>query len=72
MARGMPRHTICSGPHASPQLPMFRLVTLGGLALLTPSGESPVAPGHRRKLALLAVLALADAPLERDTLVEMF
>jgi DNA-binding SARP family transcriptional activator/tetratricopeptide (TPR) repeat protein len=51
----------------------FRLVTLGRLTLLGPGGEEEAALGkQRRKLALLAVLALARRPLTRDALVEMF
>jgi DNA-binding SARP family transcriptional activator/TolB-like protein len=51
----------------------FRLVTLGRLALLGPAGKEDAALGkQRRKLALLAVLALARRPLTRDGLVEMF
>ncbi len=51
----------------------FRLVTLGRLALLGPTGEEDAALGkQRRKLALLAVLALARRPMSRDALVEMF
>ncbi len=51
----------------------FRLLTLGRLALLGPAGEEDAALGkQRRKLALLAVLALARRPMTRDALVEMF
>lgn len=51
----------------------FRLVTLGRLALLGPAGKEDAALGkQRRKLALLAVLALARRPMTRDALVEMF
>ncbi|HEX5435789.1 MAG TPA: BTAD domain-containing putative transcriptional regulator, partial [Gemmatimonadaceae bacterium] len=51
----------------------FRLITLGRIALVTSGGvqEDSLAK-RRRKLALLAVLALATRPLERDFLVEMF
>ena len=50
-----------------------RLVTLGRLALLAPDGgEDPSLARQRRKLALLAVLALARRPLTRDYLVGMF
>ncbi|MEO7218679.1 MAG: hypothetical protein ABI026_10845, partial [Gemmatimonadaceae bacterium] len=50
----------------------FRLLTLGRLALVHgPSGEE--VPGcQRRKLALLAYLALAERPIARASLVEMF
>jgi DNA-binding SARP family transcriptional activator/TolB-like protein len=51
----------------------FRLLTLGRLTLLCPAGQEDAALGkQRRKLALLAVLALARRPLTRDALVEMF
>ena len=51
----------------------FRLLTLGRLALLTPAGEEDDSLGkQRRRLALLAVLALRRRPLPRDALVEMF
>src|SRR3712207_2486709 len=51
----------------------FRLLTLGRLALLTPAGEEDESLGkQRRRLALLAVLALRRRPLPRDALVEMF
>ena len=50
-----------------------RLVTLGRLALLGPDGaEEPSLGKQRRKLALLAVLALARRPLARDYLIELF
>jgi len=51
----------------------FKLVTLGGLQLLD-ADDQPAAPltKHPRKLALLAVLALAHRPISRDVLVEMF
>ncbi|MFI5280019.1 MAG: BTAD domain-containing putative transcriptional regulator [Gemmatimonadales bacterium] len=51
----------------------FRLVTLGRLALLSPAGEAlqPVSK-RRRKLALLAYLALSRRAVSRDQLVEMF
>ncbi|MFN8572172.1 MAG: BTAD domain-containing putative transcriptional regulator [Gemmatimonadaceae bacterium] len=51
----------------------FRLITLGRLTLLGPSGEEEVSIGRRlRKLAVLAVLALSRRPVSRDSLVEMF
>jgi DNA-binding SARP family transcriptional activator len=51
----------------------FRLLTLGRLALLTPSGDEDRSLGtRRRKLAVLAYLALARRPVPRDTLVELF
>jgi DNA-binding SARP family transcriptional activator/tetratricopeptide (TPR) repeat protein len=62
-------------PHDSPMRPAdpFRLVTLGRLALATPSAQDePSLSKRRRKLAVLAVLALERRPLSRDTLVEMF
>src|SRR6185312_9310931 len=48
-----------------------RLVTLGRLALLQPSGEELPLLGHKRKLALLAVLALSPA-VSREELMAMF
>jgi DNA-binding SARP family transcriptional activator/Flp pilus assembly protein TadD len=51
----------------------FRLLTLGRLALLTPTGDEDRSLGtRRRKLAVLAYLALARRPIPRDTLVELF
>ncbi len=51
----------------------FRLVTLGRLALLGPGNEEDAGLAkQRRKLALLAVLAMARRPVTRDALVEMF
>ena len=51
----------------------FRLTTLGRLALASPDGvEDASLASRRRKLALLAVLALTKRPLARDVLVEMF
>lgn len=49
-----------------------RLVTLGRLALLQPSGEELPLLGHKRKLALLAVLALSPAAVSREELMAMF
>ena len=54
-------------PHTS------RLITLGRLALLAPDGtEEESLQKRRRKIAVLAVLALERRPLSRDVLVEMF
>lgn len=51
----------------------FRLLTLGRLTLLGGTGEEDASLAkRRRKLALLAVLAMARRPLSRDALVEMF
>ena len=50
----------------------FRLITLGRLALVSPSGEDESVALRRRKLTLLAVLALADRPYSRDALADMF
>lgn len=51
----------------------FQLVTLGRLSLRDSSGrEEESLATQRRKLALLAVLALAGRPLTRDALVGMF
>jgi len=48
------------------------LITLGRLALVNASGQDEVGARHRRKLALLAFLSLADGPVSRDRLVELF
>jgi DNA-binding SARP family transcriptional activator/TolB-like protein len=51
----------------------FQLITLGRLALLAPPGMPDASLGRqRRKLAVLAVLALHRGPVPRDTLIEMF
>ena len=51
----------------------FRLITLGRLALVTPEGsEDASLQKRRRKLAVLAVLALERRAVSRDVLVEMF
>ncbi|HET7621757.1 MAG TPA: BTAD domain-containing putative transcriptional regulator [Gemmatimonadaceae bacterium] len=51
----------------------FRLITLGRLALLAQGGEADESLGkRRRKLALLAVLAMASRPYSRDVLADMF
>ena len=51
----------------------FRLITLGRLALLTPEGrEDESLQKRRRKLAVLAVLAMERRAVSRDVLVEMF
>ncbi|MEX2153664.1 MAG: BTAD domain-containing putative transcriptional regulator [Gemmatimonadaceae bacterium] len=51
----------------------LRLTTLGQLALVDHTGASDESLATRpRKLALLVVLALAQRPLSRDTLVGMF
>ena len=56
----------------------FRLLTLGRLALLGPAGdEVPELNTRRRKVALLAVLALSGPgdiprPVSRDSLLERF
>src|SRR5688572_24122409 len=50
-----------------------RLVTLGRLALVDAHGiEEGSLKKRRRKLAVLAVLALERRPLSRDSLIEMF
>lgn len=55
------------------RVPTFRLVTLGRLALVGADGaEDESLQKRRRKLAVLAVLALERRPVPRDTLVEMF
>jgi DNA-binding SARP family transcriptional activator/TolB-like protein len=51
----------------------FRLVTLGRLTLVDATGEIDQALAkRRRKLAVLAVLALSRRPVSRERLVEMF
>lgn len=54
----------------------FRLVTLGRLALCPTDHRADAAldelNARRRKVALLAVLALRKRPVSRDTLIEMF
>src|SRR5215831_20622552 len=51
----------------------LRLLTLGRLTLVGSGGEEHESLAkRRRKLALLAVLAMARRPIARDTLVEMF
>ena len=57
----------------SASLTTSRLITLGRLALLSPDGsEEESLQKRRRKIAVLAVLALERRPLSRDVLVEMF
>lgn len=51
----------------------FRLITLGRIALVAPDGREEDSLGkRRRKLALLAMVALTSRPLPRDLLVEIF
>ena len=51
----------------------LRLLTLGRLALVNAGGDAdPSLSARRRKLALLAVVALSRRPLSRDYLAEMF
>lgn len=51
----------------------FRLLTLGQLRLVNAAGRSDDTLATRpRKLALLALLALAQRPLSRDAILEMF
>ncbi len=51
----------------------FQLITLGRLALVPPMGAADAGLNRqRRKLAVLAVLALARGPVSRDLLLEMF
>jgi DNA-binding SARP family transcriptional activator/tetratricopeptide (TPR) repeat protein len=50
----------------------LRLITLGRLALVSPSGDDEPLSRRRRQLAVLAVLALNARPVRREQLVEMF
>jgi|GEM_PF-876549 len=50
----------------------FRLITLGRLALVSPDGEDESVGLRRRKLTLLAVLALSERPYTREALADMF
>lgn len=51
----------------------FRLRTLGGLTLDLPGGaEDRELATRRRKLAVLAYLAIVDKPVARATLIELF
>ena len=50
----------------------FHLVTLGRLALVDSDGADDELGKRRRKLALLAILALARRPVSRDSLVDLF
>lgn len=51
----------------------FRLVTLGGLTLVDGRGDAdPTLAKRRRKLAVLAVLALNRRPISRERLARMF
>lgn len=50
----------------------FRLITLGRIALASAAGEDAELGKRRRKLALLAVLALSSQPPTRDLLAQMF
>jgi DNA-binding SARP family transcriptional activator/TolB-like protein len=52
-------------------MPVYRLVTLGGLVLLDEDGRAVSSLGPRN-LALLAYLALANKPLSRDHVAEIF
>jgi TolB-like protein/DNA-binding SARP family transcriptional activator len=53
--------------------PRYRLVTLGRLTLLAPDGtEDPSLGTRRRKLAVLAYLALRARPATRDHLAALF
>src|SRR5687767_7236631 len=50
----------------------FRLRTLGGLTLDLPDGaEDRELATRRRKLAVLAYLAIVDKPVARATLIEL-
>lgn len=64
--------TSSARPGGRADSPAFRLVTLGRLALLAGSTGAEVPGSQRRKLALLAFLALARRLVPRDAVVEMF
>ncbi len=49
-----------------------RLITLGRLALVNEHGVEDQIGKRRRKLALLATLAMTKRPVSRDTLVDLF
>jgi tetratricopeptide (TPR) repeat protein/TolB-like protein len=66
------RKTTLTQPIAAPDTGIMRLVTLGRLALLQSNGEELPLLGHKRKLALLAVLALAPGAISREELIAMF
>src|SRR4051794_39679412 len=58
---------------SQPFAPVHRLVTLGRLTLLAPSGgEEPSIGTRRRKLAVLAYLAIRARPVTRDHLATLF
>src|SRR5262249_36705125 len=58
---------------ARPSSQQYRLVTLGRLTLLRPDGsEDPSLGTRRRKLAVLAYLALRSRPVTRDHLASLF
>ena len=50
----------------------LRLVTLGGLEVVGGTAEASALNRQRRKLAVLALLALSKRPIPRDALVAMF
>lgn len=52
--------------------PQFQLVTLGRLVLLDATGTEHELTKRRRKLAVLAYLALADRSVPRETLATIF
>lgn len=52
--------------------PQFQLVTLGRLVLLDGTGAEHEITKRRRKLAVLAYLAMADRPVPRETLAAVF
>ena len=64
----------CAARADGPRFEMarFHLVTLGRLALVDSSGTEDELGKRRRKLVLLAILALARRPLSRDALVDLF
>lgn len=57
--------------HSFAEMPGYRLITLGGLALLDEDGRAVASLGPRI-LALLTYLALVSKPLSRDHVADLF
>ncbi len=68
---GQPRSEGAIAVSSGPAPRSYRLITLGGLALLDQDGQVVSSLGPRN-LALLAYLALATKPLSRDHVAELF